>query len=95
MMEEYMLKKRMKRKIRNDFEEYDEFEKNIVDEPVDRTSSKKLFLLVLLSLLSGFCYFNRRVGGKNPIYLVIKAIYGQLNYFEVHGLAIRRHIGIP
>lgn len=26
MMEDYMVKKRMKRKVRNDFEEYDDFE---------------------------------------------------------------------
>lgn len=75
MMEEYMLKKRMKRKVRNDFEEHDEFENYIITTPGNTGISKKIFLLGVLVALVGFCYFNRRKGGKNPIFLVKDADY--------------------
>lgn len=75
MMEEYMLKKRMKRKIRNDFEEHDEFENHIITTPNNTSMSKKTFLLGLLAAIAGFCFFNRRRGGKNPIMLVKDADY--------------------
>ena len=75
MMEDYMLKKRMKRKIRNDYEEHDEFETHIITTPKSNTVSKKTFLLGLIFIVTGFCYFNRRRGGKNPIYLVKDADY--------------------
>lgn len=70
MMEEYMMKKRMKRKVRNDFEEHDEFEtQNIITE-ANSAISQKLILLGILGSFVLFCIFNRRKGASNPIYLV-------------------------
>ena len=65
MMEEYMLKKRMKRKVRNDYEDHDEFETHIIKTPGNSGFSKKLFLLGLILAFGLFCLFNRRKGGKN------------------------------
>ena len=70
MMEDYMIKKRMKRKIRNDFEDFDDFESQIVNAPKDVHLSKSL---ILGGLLLAFCLLlvlRRRQGGKNPIYIV-------------------------
>ena len=75
MMEEYMLKKRMKRKVRNDYEEHDEFETYIINTPGDSGISKKTFLLGMLLALAAFCFFNRRRGGKNPIIIVKDSDY--------------------
>jgi hypothetical protein len=69
MMEDYMIKKRMKRKLRNDHEEHEEFESYVIAAPSEVGVSKKSLLLGLIGLLAGFCYFNRRKGGKNHILL--------------------------
>jgi hypothetical protein len=70
MMEDYMVKKRMKRKIRNDFEDFDDFESEIVVPPQDVHISKSLILAVIMLLLGLVLYFNRRKAGKNLIYIV-------------------------
>lgn len=70
MMEEYMMKKRMKKKVRNDYEEHDEFETgNIITEATNQVS-KKLIAAGFLGLFALICLFNRRKGAKNPIILV-------------------------
>lgn len=70
MMEDYMIKKRMKRKIRNDFEEFDDFESQIVAAPKDFHISKSLILAGLFAALCLLLVLKRRQGGKNPIYIV-------------------------
>lgn len=70
MMEDYMIKKRMKRKIRNDFEDFDDFESQIMATPQDIHVSKSLILGGLLVAVGLFLAFRRRQGGKNPIFIV-------------------------
>jgi hypothetical protein len=77
MMEDYMLKKRMKRKVRNDYEEHDEFETEFIYTQKKKLISKKLVLLGVLGLFAVFCALNRRKTGKNPIILVKDAEYKQ------------------
>ena len=78
MMEDYMVKKRMKRKIRNDFEDFDDFESQIVATPPDAHISKTLVLFGMFAALALFLFFRRRQGGKNPIYIVKDEDYNDM-----------------
>jgi len=76
-MEEYMMKKRMQRKIRNDYEEHDDYETEFIYTEAKKWLSKKVLLLGFLLAFAAFCAINRRKGGKNEIILVKDSEYRQ------------------
>lgn len=70
MMEEYMLKKRMKKRVRNDYDEHDEFDTSKIITEASSAIGKKVIGLGSLGALVLFCLVNRRKGAGNPIILV-------------------------
>lgn len=74
MMEEYMMKTRMKKSSRNDFDDKDHFEEKIYDDlSIGKAAKKKLSKaglgLGFLAFFTLFCLINRRKGGRSPILL--------------------------
>lgn len=70
MMEEYSMKKRMKKTVRNDFKEDEDFFEILIDENATKKLGKKQILVLTLIAFVVFCCLNRRKGGKNSIILV-------------------------
>lgn len=64
------MKKRMKKKVRNDFEEHDEFETQNIIVQGKSMLTKELIGTGFVGIFALFCMFNRRKGASNPIYLV-------------------------
>ena len=58
MMEEYMKKKRMKKLVRNDNDEHEEYEKDFIEVSEESSSKLKFLVLALVVACLGYCYFG-------------------------------------
>ena len=64
------MKKRMKKTVRNDFKEDEDFFEIVIDEDGSNKLGKKQVLVLSLIAFIAFCCLNRRKGKKNSIILV-------------------------
>ena len=58
MMEDYMRKKRMKKTVRNDHDEHEEFEKDFVEVGESGSGKGAIFGAIILAVLGGVCYYG-------------------------------------
>lgn len=58
MMEEYMKKKRMRKVVRNDNDEHEEYEKDYIEIYEESSSKIKFFVLAAILACFGYCYFG-------------------------------------
>ncbi len=71
MMAEYMIKKRMKKRQRNDFADSDQFDEDIVinGDDLSKIGKKHILGFMILAMVM-VCCFNRRKSGRHNIILV-------------------------